>query len=126
MSRTLLTYEFLFEKTAFENWQCEEYAESFSDERICGFTELLKRAIYNELSDEEIQVIQLYFYENYSLTQIADLLDINTSTVQRRIKKAEKTLFEKLKYAAEYRYGLMIAPSGAGGKGHRGLPGRAV
>lgn len=87
---------------------------------------LVKRAIHNELSDEIFDVIYLFYYENYSQTQIAISLGIDVSTVHRRIKKAEKILFEKLKYAAEYRYGLMIAPPGAGEGQTGGVSGRAV
>jgi DNA-directed RNA polymerase specialized sigma subunit len=50
----------------------------------------------------------MYFFQNYTKTDIAKLYGVNHSTISRRINKSIDILYEKLKYAAEYRFGIVI------------------
>ena len=44
-------------------------------------------------------VVHLYYYEEYSVREIADLLAIRETTVQTRLMRARAKLREKLKEA---------------------------
>lgn len=48
------------------------------------------------LTPQQKRVIQLYFYENYTLREIADILEISISTVQVHQQRALKKLRKEL------------------------------
>ncbi len=121
MTQCIATYDFLLDKAVFNDWQSEQYSESISEECKQAFKELLIRAIHNELCDTDITIIKLYYSKKYTQRQIADLLNLDVSTVSRRIKRATNILYEKLKYAAEYRFGLTISSATAGKRQETGL-----
>ncbi len=49
------------------------------------------------LPQKERVVLQLYYYENYSTKEIAQLLSISEAAVRKRLSRARKLLKEKLK-----------------------------
>ncbi len=46
----------------------------------------------NLLTDKQKEVLHLYYRENYSLSEIAEILDISKSAVSDLMKRVEKTL----------------------------------
>lgn len=59
---------------------------------------VLKKALSNELTKKQQDVLKLYFYDNLKQTEIADILQIDKSGVSRHLHKAIK----KLKHFLEY------------------------
>ncbi len=47
-------------------------------------------------------LIDLYYYEDYSVKEIADILKMNVSTIQTRLMRARKMLKEKLEGGMTY------------------------
>lgn len=58
----------------------------------------LIRAIDEELTDRQKQIVNMFFFEGKTLTEISEILKINKSTVSRHITRAK----EKLKNALQY------------------------
>ena len=56
----------------------------------------IKQAINKYLSEEQKLVIILFYYDNYSLKDISNILDIPEGTVKSRLSKARDILKEKL------------------------------
>ena len=47
------------------------------------------------LTDRQREIMNLYYEDNLSLTEIADMLDISKQGVSDNIKRAEKSLYDK-------------------------------
>ncbi len=100
--------DYLEAKEAFARWQSsvnESIDEYMLRRRKAELNELVKKVINNELSDYDKIIVQLRWYENLTPTEIAKKLGIDRSTVSRHLEKINSTIYEKLKYAIEYRYG---------------------
>ncbi|MBQ5970354.1 MAG: transcriptional regulator [Clostridia bacterium] len=82
---------------------------------------LVRRVIRCELNEADRRLVVRHWYRGESAAEIADALELDRSTVFRRLAKIERTLYEKLKYAMEYRFGERIAAE-TGAALHRALP----
>lgn len=58
----------------------------------------LRRARETELTPRQQHLLQLYYEQNLSMTEIADLLHINVSTVSRTLQRAKSRLHHYLQY----------------------------
>lgn len=56
----------------------------------------IKKAMNENLSEEQKLVIILFYYDDYSLKDISKILDIPEGTVKSRLSKAREILKEKL------------------------------
>ncbi len=56
----------------------------------------IKQAMNKYLSEEQKLVIILFYYDDYSLKDIANILNISEGTVKSRLSKARQILKEKL------------------------------
>ena len=61
----------------------------------------LRRAIREELTDKQWQAMQMYYVEQIKMTDIAERLGVNVSTVSRNIKRGREKLKRCLKYGAK-------------------------
>ena len=61
----------------------------------------LLKAIREELTPRQREVLTLYYAGGRSAHEIADLLEVCPSTVFRTLKRAEKRLFRCLRYGAQ-------------------------
>lgn len=59
---------------------------------------IMLRAVEQELTSRQQQVVRLYYFDNYNMCEIAALLGVNKSTVSRIIKCAKKRLALCMKY----------------------------
>lgn len=71
----------------------------------------MKKVIKNELSERDRLLVSLHWYKGKSKQEIAELTGLDRSTVFRRFEKINNTIYEKLKYAIEYRYGDSFSSS---------------
>lgn len=95
-------------KEAFSRWQAKS-AEEIDDyiirQRKSELSSLVKKVIDNELSEQDRLLLRLHWYKGLTGDEIAAMLKIGRSTVYRRLEKISGTIYDKLKYAVEYRYG---------------------
>lgn len=85
--------------------QSESLDEFIVRKRKIELISLVKKVIENELNEKEKEIVRLHWYENKSVTQTAQILCVDKSTVSRRLDKINDIIYDKLKYAIEYRFG---------------------
>lgn len=61
---------------------------------------LLNSALEEELTERQEQMVRLYFLEQHSMTEIAEMLGVNVSTVSRTLKIARDKLRRILRYGS--------------------------
>ena len=66
---------------------------------------LVRKVIRNELNHEEQLLVKLHWYDGMSQSEIARKLGIDRSTVSRKLRNITDTIYDKLKYAIEFRFG---------------------
>ncbi len=59
---------------------------------------VLHEIIKDNLTHRQKQIILLYFFENKNTVEIAELLDINKSTVSRTLKRAVNNISKYIRY----------------------------
>ena len=99
--------DYLMARDVFLSWQAKE-SQELEDWLIRQRKEelyaLVRRVIRNEFSDEDKQLINLKWYKGLSAEEISKKTGISRAGVYRRIDKINDVLYEKLKYAMEYRF----------------------
>ena len=73
------------------------------------FIEISELAAFYEklLSERQREIVQYYYFENLSLTEIAENLEISRNAVYDALQKAEKALYgyeDKLHLVRDYRF----------------------
>lgn len=61
--------------------------------------DVIDLAVERELTPQQRECVKLFFFEGYSVKEVAQALDIHRSVVYRNIDSAKKRLFAALKYA---------------------------
>lgn len=95
-------------KTAFREWQSTQYEtvdEYLLRKRKIELNCLVNRVIESELSDKDREIVNLHWFRGLSVTETAKIMSLDHSTVSRRLEKINDIIYDKLKYAVEYRYG---------------------
>lgn len=95
-------------REAFSCWQskkAEEIDEYTLRKRKEELYALVRKVIKNELDPSMQEFVRLYWYEGKSLQEISALMKLDKSTLSRKEKKINDIIYDKLKYAVEYRYG---------------------
>ncbi len=99
--------EYFLAREAFTQWQSKTYEdidEYILRQRKCELNELVNKVISQELSDSDRVLVELHWFKGYSKSEVARKLGIDPSTVSRRLDKITDIIYDKLKYAIEYRY----------------------
>lgn len=100
--------DILSAKEVFSRWQAEN-AQEIEDyvirQRKAELNELVRQAINNELCRQDRLLVRLHWYKGLSKEEISEITGLSRSAVYRRFEKINNTIYEKLKYAIEYRYG---------------------
>lgn len=108
MSNSFRAPDYLNAKETFIKWQgtkAESVDEYIIRQRKAELNSLVKKVIRQELTPYDRMIVELKWYKNMSPAEIAVKLGIDRSTVTRHLEKINNTIYEKLKYAMEYRYG---------------------
>ncbi|MBE6827693.1 MAG: sigma-70 family RNA polymerase sigma factor [Ruminococcaceae bacterium] len=79
-------------------------------ERKANFKRLLNLALETELDQTEQKCIKLRFYEERSISEIAEALGLGRTQVYRIIDRAADKLYGCLKYAYFCGFGLLKLP----------------
>lgn len=103
-----MQFESISAKEAFDVWQAQQNIDIddyILRRRRRELNELVRKVIKNELCEKDRLLVALHWYKGKSKDEIADIMGIDRSTVFRRFDKINDIIYEKLKYAIEYRYG---------------------
>lgn len=95
-------------REAFALWQSKsnESADEYTlRKRKAELYALVRKVIRNELDPRRQEIVRLHWYEGKSLTEVAEILGLDKSVVYRADKKINEIIYDKLKYALEYRFG---------------------
>lgn len=93
---------------SFALWQARRHAsvsEAALEKRKNELYALVRRVVKNELTPLQQQIVHLLWYENKSVAEAAEDLRLDRSSVFRKEKQINEIIYDKLKYAMEYRYG---------------------
>ncbi len=93
---------------AFSLWQGKQHEtvdEYMMRKRKIELNCLVREVIENELGDTDQLIVRLHWYENKTINQVAEVIGIDRSNISRRLDKINNTIYDKLKYALQYRYG---------------------
>ena len=69
-----------------------------NSELLTRLRQNLRRARQQELTPRQQQVLTLYYDKGMNMTQIAQTLGVNCSTVSRTIRRAKQRLYRCLRY----------------------------
>lgn len=69
-----------------------------NSELLTRLRQNLRRARQQELTPRQQQVLTLYYDQGMNITQIAQTLGVNCSTVSRTIRRAKQRLYRCLRY----------------------------
>lgn len=58
----------------------------------------LVEIIKNDLTERQKETVVLYYYKKMTMTEIADILGVNVSTVSRTLARARKNICDRTKY----------------------------
>lgn len=75
---------------AFELFPAPDQYETIAD------SEMLAQAV-NKLPAQFKEVVLLYYYQNYSITEISEMLDLPEGTVSSRLNRGRKRIEDELK-----------------------------
>lgn len=65
---------------------------------LAKMKQLLNIALKTELTGRQRECLEMYYYKNLKMVEIASLLSVSPSTVTRHIKAAQKKLRNLAKY----------------------------
>lgn len=102
-------FDFMSDKYSFETYQSEKYSKvdnDFSRKRRQMLVYLVRKIIKNELSETDRVIFELYWYHDLTQREIALLLGLSRSYVNRRLIKAKDIIRSNLKYVMTLLYGL--------------------
>ncbi|MBQ8504133.1 MAG: hypothetical protein IJ491_07640 [Clostridia bacterium] len=77
--------------------------------RKAELRQLVRSVIKNELTHEQQLLVKLHWYDGMSQSDIALRLGLERSTVSRKMRKINEIIYDKLKYAMEFRFGKCFA-----------------
>lgn len=88
--------DFLMELAAFK------LSESGGDNSnsINRMKQNLRRAVKDELTPVQMETVFMYYFENKSIPEIADIKGVNKASVSKLLKRARQRLSRVLKYSA--------------------------
>ena len=69
-----------------------------NSELLTRLRQNLRRARQQEVTPRQQQVLTLYYDQGMNMTQIAQTLGVNCSTVSRTIRRAKQRLYRCLRY----------------------------
>lgn len=70
-----------------------------NDDQIDRIKRNLTTAIDQELTSRQRQMLSLYYFKGYNMSQVSKELGVNKSTVSRTLTRAVRRLYRALRYS---------------------------
>lgn len=93
-TRRVLSLDAFFQMPAIPEESGETNAETHT-----RLKRALRLAVGDILTDRQRECLELYYYQGYSMKQVADMLQIGEPTVSKHLKKARSRLRSVLRYS---------------------------
>ena len=96
------------DKKSFSLWQAKAIKaenEELLEKRKAELNRLVRKVINSELSEYDKRLVELHWYKGLSKAEIAQLMNVDRSTIHRHFCTINETVYEKLRYAVELIYG---------------------
>ena len=93
---------------AFSLWQStqqETIDEYMMRKRKIELNSLVREVIDKELSEKDRTIVYMHWFQGKNITEISQAIGIDRSNISRRMDKINDIIYDKLKYALQYRYG---------------------
>ena len=93
---------------AFSLWQSSQHEsvdEYMMRKRKIELNCLVREVIDNELSEKDKAIVHMHWFSGKSINEVAQAIGIDRSNISRRLDKINDIIYDKLKYALQYRYG---------------------
>lgn len=112
----------LFEQLEQDDEDAVDFVETITDDRMefqpkenCDYQELKEalRILIDELPEDQRMCLLMYYFEELSVNEIADALELNVNTIKSRLNYARskvKTNIEDLKKKGTHLYGIAPIP----------------
>ena len=95
MVRILLNTAFEMQKKRKNNLELDEYKDVIGKSEDIT-TKIMLETVIREMDKKYQYVIFLYYYENYSVKEISEILNVSVMNVKQRLSRSRKILKEKL------------------------------
>ena len=95
MVRILLNTAFEMQKKRKNNLDLDEYNDVIGKSEDIT-TKIMLETVIREMDEKYQYVIFLYYYENYSVKEISEILNVSVMNVKQRLSRSRKILKEKL------------------------------
>ena len=95
MVRILLNTAFEMQKKRKNNLELDEYKDVIGKSEDIT-TKIMLETVIREMDEKYQYVIFLYYYENYSVKEISEILNVSVMNVKQRLSRSRKFLKEKL------------------------------
>lgn len=95
MVRILLNTAFEMQKKRKNNLDLDEYNDVIGKSEDIT-TKIMLETVIREMDEKYQHVIFLYYYENYSVKEISEILNVSVMNVKQRLSRSRKILKEKL------------------------------
>lgn len=95
-------------RLAFSLWQGTQHEtvdEYMMRKRKIELNCLVDEVIENELTDKEKAIVHMHWFEGKSCSDIAKIIGVSHSSISRKLDKINDIIYDRLKYAIQYRYG---------------------
>jgi len=92
---------------AYSCWESSKHespADFIARKRAVDLVCLLNEVIEKELTEIEQNILRMFYFENLSVSEIANELCLHRSTIARRIEGINEKIYCNLKYAVKYEY----------------------
>lgn len=90
--------QFKQEKAAYDYWFSRQFNGGGDDDLVENVSAAIYAAVRLELSEKQRRYFSQYYFEGLTMQEIADINNVNKSTVSRTVKRARAKLERVLKY----------------------------
>lgn len=90
-----VSFDHLFESDMLKTFKTKENSNS---KKISNIKNIVFSIIKNELSEKQRKILNMYFVQKMTYSQIANQLNVNKSTVSRTKSRAFQTIYKILQY----------------------------
>ncbi len=101
--------EFLVDTVAYSRWvrsEAEDADTYVRRRKVIDLAQIVRSVIENDLTESQRTMIRMHYFENLSVTQIADKTQVSLSSVVKTIRRAEENIRHAVQYVVQYQYDM--------------------